>query len=97
LLVWVILDEAARAAADEEGEISAGEPGRAASGGFVKELPPEIAAMLKPQAEDQRRISIRDANLFHHHFIDTCMEAMPREVTVGYGGLLARGIKTGQV
>jgi hypothetical protein len=38
---------------------------------------------------DERHISIREANLFHLHFIDTCMDVMPREVTLHYDGLVA--------
>lgn len=56
---------------------------------FVEELPPDIRALIEQRQADQRRITIREANLFHRHFIDTCMEVMPQEVTLGYDGLLA--------
>jgi hypothetical protein len=59
------------------------------SGGFVAELTPDMVALVKQQEADERRLTIREANLFHRHFIDTCMEVMPTEVTFGYCGLLA--------
>ncbi|MHC4400307.1 MAG: hypothetical protein ACYTG0_11585 [Planctomycetota bacterium] len=62
---------------------------RRESGRFVEKLPPDMVALMKQREADQRRITIREANLFHRHFIDTCMEVMPRNVTLGYSGILA--------
>jgi hypothetical protein len=69
-------------------------PCRAADGptsrrAFVPELPPDAAAILKQRRGDERRITIRQANLFHRHFIDACMGAMPEDVKLSYGGVLA--------
>ncbi len=58
-------------------------------GPFVRELPPDVVGFLKQQQADQRQITIREANLFHRHFIDTCMTILPREITLHYSGLVA--------
>ncbi len=65
-----------------------GEP-PAEPGPFVRELPPDVVGFLKQQQADQRQLTIREANLFHRHFIDTCMKAMPIHTTLSYDGLVA--------
>jgi hypothetical protein len=56
---------------------------------FVKELPPDRAAFFKQLEADERRITVRQANLFHYRFIHTCMTRLPPNLTVQQGGLLA--------
>ncbi len=56
---------------------------------FGADAPSELAAYSKQRAVDQRQLTIREANLFHRHFIDTCMKAMPIHTTLSYDGLVA--------
>jgi hypothetical protein len=56
---------------------------------FVGRPSPEAERLIAQDQADQRRITIRQANLFHARFIETVMDDLPRNVTVRYVGLLA--------
>lgn len=59
-------------------------------GGFTDDprMIQELERLDAQQRKSMQEITIRVANLFHKRFIDTCMEALPREVTLQYVGLL---------
>lgn len=48
----------------------------------------EIDRRLSLQGKSMREITIREANLFHKQFVETCMENLPREITLQYIGNL---------
>ncbi len=90
LVALIALSWGAHVVVAAETVISVGEPGKEVRGiGDVSGWPPEVFAKSRLIEEDERRITIREANLFHRHFIDTCMTVLPREVTFGNDGLLA--------
>jgi hypothetical protein len=60
-------------------------------------LSPDDIARTKLESEDERRITIRQANLFHYRFIDNCMEPLPDDIILQYQGILTdNGVKQGQ-
>ena len=46
-------------------------------------------ALTTLQEADQRRITIREANLFHRQFLNTCMKTIPGILVFEYSGVLA--------
>jgi hypothetical protein len=51
----------------------------------IKEIEQRAALMDK----SMRQITIREANLFHKRFVETCMDHLPRNVSLHYHGELA--------
>jgi hypothetical protein len=57
----------------------------------------ELEDVRKQMQADERRITIRQANLFQYRFVDQCMEGLPEGVTVEYAGVLRTlNAQTGQ-
>ena len=65
---------------------------------LVGDLSADEDLIRDQQLSDARRITLRQANVFHFYFIERCMEVLPDEVRCRNGGLLAtdRGQRVGQ-